>query len=206
LPAEHDVTKDLTIEVEWEMPAFQWLIGRIPEALQRQISERARPPHPIYALERFDDETGSFRATRAQEFIPEKNAIAVSIQRPGLYRLQLMMTPLQSITSIPVEITEEDEEVTTEWDASTIAAGRILRIRVLDEERRPIGGAQISAFGGDAAIPALSLESDRSGNAVLDEVTTDRLTIYAVDPAGREAERILDLTTFVESTVELILK
>ena len=170
-----------TVDVEWRVPMYRWLVVRMDAFTRAQLKERASPPYPVYLLERRDAQ-GEWREVPTQEFVPEEDGVAVSLLDPGTYRVQVASSPYEARPSSVARVGAE--EATTDVRLSPAASfGAPCEVHVT-RQGRAVAGALVTGGGKHRSMPPARGETDSAGRWSLGAVTSDVLPMFVQGAEG----------------------
>ncbi|RYZ37946.1 MAG: carboxypeptidase regulatory-like domain-containing protein [Myxococcaceae bacterium] len=163
-----------TAEVVWRTPVYRWLVLRMDGFTRAQLQSQAQAPYPVYLLQR-RDARGAWSDVAAQEFIPEKDDVAVSLLEPGAYRVLTASSPYALRPSTEARAGADDAEVEVRLAPETTPAPSC-EVSVT-HEGRPVVGALVTADGGDRSMPPVRGETRMDGRWPLGPVRADLLQL-----------------------------
>lgn len=136
-------------EVTWRVKAYRWLVLRMDGAMRAQIEARTQKPYPVFVLQRWRHEK-QWEFVSAGAYIQEEDAMAVSIQEQGRYRLLVSFSVHEVYISTVADVGEDmvDGTVTFQVDL----AGRDCEVLVTDG-RKPVFGARVTASSDVRSLP-----------------------------------------------------
>ncbi|MCY1036848.1 carboxypeptidase regulatory-like domain-containing protein [Corallococcus sp. BB11-1] len=163
-----------TAEVVWRLPVYRWLVLRMDGFTRAQLQARARPPYPVYLLQR-RDARGAWSDVPAQEFIPEGDGVAVSLLEPGTYRVMIASSPyaLRPSTVAHAAAEAADVEVRLAAEEAPAPSCEVL----VTQQGRPVAGALVTADGGGRSMPPVRGETLTDGRWSLGPVRSERLQV-----------------------------
>lgn len=153
----------------WRVPAYGWLVLALDANARTLLHTDARRPYPVYLLER-QDERGAWRVEPGDAFLEEEDGVAVSLTRPGVYRVVAASSPLDRMESAPVRVERVEGERVVRLGAR--ADGRTCRV-VVTRDGRPVSGARVFAGGTRGSLPPLRGTTDAQGVFALGAVRGD---------------------------------
>ncbi|NBD10079.1 carboxypeptidase regulatory-like domain-containing protein [Corallococcus silvisoli] len=174
-----------TVDVEWRVPAYQWLVLRMDGFTRAQLKERSLPLYPVYLLER-RDERGGWSEVTTQEFIPEGDSVAVSLTEPGTYRIQVASSPYASRPSSVARMGEGDGDVEVSLSPEG-TSGASCEVHVT-RQGLPVSGARVTASGRARSMPPVHGETDTAGRWRLGPVRSELLLLWVQGAEGESWE------------------
>ncbi|MCY1040262.1 carboxypeptidase regulatory-like domain-containing protein [Corallococcus sp. bb12-1] len=163
-----------TAEVVWRMPVYRWLVLRMDGFTRAQLQAQAQSPYPVYLLQR-RDARGAWSDVAAQEFIPEKDDVVVSLLEPGTYRVLTASSPYALRPSTEARAGADDADVEVRLSAEDAPAPSC-EVRVT-HEGSPVVGALVTADGGDRSMPPVRGETRTDGRWALGPVRSELLQV-----------------------------
>ena len=180
---------DGEVTVEIAVPTYRWLVLNLPGDLRQIIEGESQERYPIYMLERYIEQIDTWRAVGAQEFLPEPDAMAVSIVSPGTYRIVAATSPVEVFPSDAADVSESDSEVHVELSLNGAQATRTLRV----ELSPPSPGRPVFVSGSYGSLPPMMLQTDAGGGVYLDAVNVPSISLEITPPNGQTIEREIAL-------------
>ncbi|MFP2896742.1 carboxypeptidase regulatory-like domain-containing protein [Corallococcus sp. 4LFB] len=164
-----------TVDVEWRVPVYRWLVVRMDGFTRAQLKERSERPYPVYLLERRDAQ-GLWSAVPSQKFVPEEDGVAVSLLEPGTYRVQVASAPYASRPSSVAQVGADDTTVDVRLSPAP-SAGSSCEVHVT-HQGRPVAQALVMVGGQYRSLPPVRGETDSAGRWRMGAVTSDVLPMF----------------------------
>ncbi|HET9449308.1 MAG TPA: carboxypeptidase regulatory-like domain-containing protein [Aggregicoccus sp.] len=162
----HPQGAETKVRRTWNAPAYGWLALELDGHARTQLTADARRPYPVYLLER-QDERGQWQVEPGDAFLEEASGLAVSLTRPGVYRVVAAASPFDLVASEPVVVERAEGEHRVRLAPRT--AGAACRV-VVRAGGRAVYGARVFASGRSGSLPALRGFTDAEGSFMLGTV------------------------------------
>lgn len=160
---------DGTVRHRVELTPLRWLIARLPpEAVQRAPGRRS--PYPIHVLQ--TQRAGRWTDVAADHFIPVPDGLAVSVSRPGVYRVAMALAPWRVLESEAARVDGADRPRV----GFSAARGRDVTLTVM-RDGRSLPGAPVHIIGPVGHLPPQVLTADANGRVVLQDATVPQVRV-----------------------------